>query len=278
MFKLIAIDLDGTLLNDKKLITRENLQTLNELILMGYEIVIATGRRYFSAKELTRGIDSHMTIIANNGNIVRRSEDDRVLFSKYMNELDYKYIIKEGRRRGLSPMVHVDYFNEGFDIILEDNEGLIDKPHSFLINERRIKLINKDSIFDVDRVLTIVYAGDKPPLDDFYNHINLQHPEKYSSHVMENVDIAEAMLEVMNPLANKWISILGYAKSLGIKPNEIIAIGDNNNDLPMILNAGLGIAMNNGTSLLKEAANITTEYDNNNSGVAFELRKVLNIK
>ena len=94
MYRLIAIDLDGTLLDDNKKIPKENLEVINKLIKEGYEIVIATGRRYWSAKELTREIDGPITIMANNGNIVRNTLDDKVIAAKYLNFEDYKRVIE----------------------------------------------------------------------------------------------------------------------------------------------------------------------------------------
>lgn len=277
MFKLIAIDLDGTLLNDNKEITSENLSTINKLINIGYEVVIATGRRYYSAKELTRGIDSHMTILANNGNIVRRSEDDRILFSSYMDNMGFKQIIRDGATRNLQAIVHVDYFTEGYDMVVQQDFKHDSYSEFFHKSEQRLKAIPSVELYNLERVLAIVYAGDKAPLSSFNNHILKTYPNLYNSHVMENIDIAEAMLEVMHPQGSKWKSLIKYANSLGILPEEIICIGDNNNDLEMIINAGLGIAMKNGSSLIKQAADIVTIKDNNESGVAFELKRVLNI-
>ena len=98
MYKLIAIDLDGTLLDDKKKIPRENIEVVNQLIDMGYEVVIATGRRYWSAKELTKDIDRSMVILANNGNVVRHTKDDQVIIKKYLDLEDFRIVIEEGRK------------------------------------------------------------------------------------------------------------------------------------------------------------------------------------
>ena len=95
--------------------------------------------------------------------------------------------------------------------------------------------------------------------------------------MMENLQLVEAMVEIMNPLGSKWITLKEYANTLNIKPEEIIAIGDDNNDIEMIMNSGLGIAMKNGSERVKSVAKIITKNDNNNSGVAFELKRVLNI-
>ena len=84
MYKLIALDLDGTLLTDSKEISRENLELLHCLIKQGYEIVIATGRSYYSARVLTNNIKEHLIYICNNGNIVRDALDNRILSAKFL--------------------------------------------------------------------------------------------------------------------------------------------------------------------------------------------------
>lgn len=128
-----------------------------------------------------------------------------------------------------------------------------------------------------DRILAMVYVGDKESLGDFYFDINERYPDRYSSHIVENIRVAEALLEIMNPLGSKWLSLKEYAKEKGINENEIIAIGDDNNDVQMIEHAGCGIAMKNGSESVKRIADFITEKSNNESGVAFELKRVLNL-
>lgn len=276
MFKLIAIDLDGTLLNKSKEISKENRNIIEKIIDLGYEVVIATGRRYFSAKMLIKSINREMIILANNGNNVRKSGNDEVIFTKYLLKDDYKHVILEGRNRSLHPIIHVDYFNEGYDMIIENDSSHV--INNLYDNDKRIKVIPSSDIYDIDKVLAVVYADNAMLLEKFHNDIKIKYPNKFSTHVIRNIEIAEAMYEVMNPLGSKWISLLEYASSIGIKPQEIIAIGDDNNDLEMIMNAGLGIAMKNSSTSIKEVANIITDRDNNNSGVAFELGKILGIE
>lgn len=273
LYKLIAVDLDGTLLDDIKRIPKENLETINELIKRGYEVVIATGRRYWSAKELTKGIDSHMTILANNGNIVRNSENDKVIISKYLNIEDFRVIIKEGKKRNLHPIIHIDGYEEGIDIIIEFDREYYD----YIGKDNRFKKVNSYLEIEDDKILAVVYGDSKDALYPFYEDIKNKYPSSYNAHIMENIQLAETMLEVMNPLGSKWLSLVEYASGLNIKPEEIIAIGDDNNDAEMIKNSGLGIAMKNGSQLVKSVAKIITEKDNNESGVAFELKRVLNI-
>lgn len=278
MYKLIALDLDGTLLDRNKDISDENLRVLNVAIHKGYEVVIATGRGYYLAKKLTSKIESPMTIMANNGNILRNSQDDEMIFSWFLNKDDYKDIMLLGKKYELHPIIHVDYYNEGVDMIIE-NEHCYAKYKAYLDRgNNRFKIIPGDSIYAVERVLAMVYPGKKDILMEFSKEINNKFSDRYNSHLLEKIDMAEAMFEVMNPHGSKWKSLLEYSNSKGIKPEEIVAIGDDNNDVEMIVNAGLGIAMKNGSSLIKDVADIISERDNEESGVAFELQKLLDLE
>ncbi len=273
LYKLIAIDLDGTLLDDKKDIPRDNLETINLLIEKGYEIVVATGRRYWSAKELTKKINGHITIIANNGNIVRNSLNDELLISKYMDTEDYKIIIEEGMRRNLHPVIHIDAYNEGIDLIIERGR----EYGEYVMREGRFKEVKSFLEIGNEKILTIVYGDSKKALYPFYEFISKNYSDNFNIHIMENLDLVESMIEIMNPDGNKWKTILEYASGMDISPEEIITIGDNNNDISMIKNSGLGIAMKNGSDMVKSVAKIITKKDNNESGVAFELKRVLSI-
>lgn len=277
LYKLIALDLDGTLLDDQKKISKENLDFINDATMAGYEIVIATGRRYFSAKELTTDIPNEMTILANNGNIIRNSLSDKILYNTFMDKGDIEKVLTMGKSYDLHPIVHVDHFEKGIDMLVEkyicDGDNCIFLP----IGEKRFEIISTEELFEQDRVLALVYPGERARLTDFYEELNDRFPEVYNSHVLENLQTVEAMLEIMNPLGSKWKSLVEYAATKGIKPEEIIAIGDDNNDLEMILHAGLGISMKNGSDLTIEAADLVSERDNNDSGVAFELRRVLGL-
>lgn len=277
MYKLIAMDLDGTLLTDDKKITRENLDTIHNLIERGYEIVIATGRNYFSARDLTKEINDNLIYVSNNGNIIRDSKDDKIILNRFLDFHDYKKVLIEGDSRKLNPIVYIDYFEKGYDVIFEKNSGHGEYFNS--INKSINRHIEVDNILDykIDRILAVVYPGKRETLNEFHSYINKEYPKRYNSHVMENTVMSESLLEIMNPFGTKWNSLKEYALKKNIKPSEIITIGDDNNDIDMIQNAGLGISMINGSSILKKNADIITKKDNNNSGLSYELNRILNI-
>ena len=276
-YKLIAIDLDGTLLTDDKKVPEENKKVLVDAIHKGYEVVIATGRRYWSAKQFVEEIDENLTILANNGNIARNIKDDKVLIKKYLDKDDFYTLIKEGKKKELYPIIHVDNYEEGYDMVIEldkDNEKYCNYLSGNIDRYKRIEDLTK---IDTPKVLSVVYVGDKDILEKFNLYITRAYPEKYSSHVMYNLKIAEALLELMNPNGTKWLSLEEYAEEKGIISSEIITIGDDSNDIEMLTKAGLGIAMKNSSDFVKKTADVVTEKDNNNCGVAYTLRKILNL-
>jgi Cof subfamily protein (haloacid dehalogenase superfamily) len=277
MYKLIAIDLDGTLLDDHKRIPEDNLVVIRELIDRGYEIVIATGRRYWEAKELIKDIDRNIVILANNGNIVREYENDRLIIKKYLNMEDFRKLIRESKKRNLHPLIMVDDYENGIDIIVES--GNATDFHKIYISRAkdRYKEVEDYLTMEDANILSVAFAGKKEDMKGLYEYINERYPNIYKAHLMENMNLVEALLEIMNPLGDKWLSLLEYAKEKGIDKTEIIAIGDDNNDIEMIKNSGCGIAMKNGSKYVKEVADIISEKDNNQSGVAHELRKLLKI-
>lgn len=275
MFKLIAIDLDGTLLNDDKKVSDFNIGVLNKLIHKGYELVIATGRRYYSAKTFLKGIDSHLVILANNGNIVRNSEDDKVILSKFMDKKAYVNLLNEAKNFGLKGIVHVDFFKDGVDMIIELDEKHQTHKQFIFEDDNRYLLLPKHEVEQQERVLAVVYPGDADIIYRFSDMVDKKYPNLYNSHVLEKIYSAEAMYEAMNPLGTKWKSLLEYANIIGIEKKDIICIGDDNNDLEMLLNAGLGIAMKNANELVKKSAKLVTEKDNNESGVGLVLTDLL---
>lgn len=277
MIKLIAIDLDGTLLDDRKSIPQQNVLIIRRLVEAGYQVVIATGRRYYSAKKLTETLGGHFVILANNGNIVRNTDDDRLIISKFLDSDSYRDLLTEAESYGLRGIVHVDMYSQGIDMVLEKDDKNKDHLKYITEGDSRYLLLPRKELLGLERVLAVVYPGASKALRDFRTRVDEKYPERYSSHVLENINIAEAMYEAMNPGGSKWKTLYEYAQLNGIKREEILAIGDDNNDIEMILNAGIGIAMKNGSQLAKDAADIITERDNDHAGLADALIEALKI-
>jgi len=276
-YKLIAIDLDGTLLTDKKMLLEENIKVLQILNSKGIEIVIATGRRYWEAKSFAEKLKINPVILSNNGTIVRNMLDDKVLATKYLDKESFYDLIKEGRKRGLYPILHVDHYDEGYDIIIELDKS--DNRYSTYLSKVLTRFEQTDDLLNYKepKILSVTYTGDIEKLEEFQKEIELTFSHKYNSHIMNNLTKIGPLLEIMNPQGSKWISLIEYAREKGIEDKSIVAIGDDNNDIEMIKKAGLGIAMRNSSIGVKEVADITTDKTNNEAGVADVLKRIFKI-
>lgn len=274
-YKMVVLDLDGTLLNDEKLISDKNAYILHQLHNRGIHIVIATGRNYYMAKNLTEGLKTLEPIImANNGAVVRHYNDE-FIESNYLDFSIFKSIYEVGLKYNLNPIIHVDEYHEGYDLIYECENyedvylGYIKKDY----DRARHRNFNGDSI---NNILSVCYFNDYEKLIPFKNDIE-KIPSQFNIILNQNLS-KWALLELLNKDGCKWAALKKYIDYIGIEEKHVLTIGDDNNDTEMIKNAGLGIAMKNATDNLKDSADYTSIYDNNESAVYYELSKIFEIK
>jgi len=273
---MVVLDLDGTLLNDEKQISEKNIWALNELYNNNIKIVIATGRNYYMAKMLTEKIKNvKPVILANNGSIIRLFENDELIDHNYLNPLEFEKIYNEGLKLNLNPIVHVDEYLNGYDLVYEREDyekaylGYIKKDYD---RARLVKFTPKN----MDKILSVCYFDEYNKLCAFGDEMKNQGTGKFNTICNRNIS-KRALLEFLHPDGCKWSALKKYVANININTDEIVAIGDDNNDIELLKNSGLGIAMRNGTKESIEAAKKTTLYDNNNSGVYYVLDEIFNL-
>lgn len=275
-YKMVVLDLDGTLLNDEKLISDKNEYILRELHKRGIHIVIATGRNYYMAKNLVEKIKfAEPVILANNGAIIRRYTNDEFIESNYLDFSLFENIYELGLKYNLNPIIHVDEYSEGYDLIYECENyeevylGYIKRNYK----RARYKKFKADKI---NNILSVCYFNEFHKLNDFKNEIK-KIPGEFNIILNQNIS-SWSLLELLNMEGCKWCALKKHIDSLNIKEGQVISIGDDNNDIELIKNSGLGIAMKNATDKLKSAANYISKYNNNDSGIYYELSQIFAIK
>ncbi|HAQ41056.1 MAG TPA: Cof-type HAD-IIB family hydrolase [Clostridiales bacterium] len=273
-YKMVVLDLDGTLLDDKKQISEKNTEILTYLHKNNIETIIATGRNYYMAKMLTDKIkDIHPVILANNGAIIRRSHNDELIEYNYLKSSEFEKIYYEGLKFNLNPVLHVDEYFNGYDLIYECEDyekayfGYIKKDYN------RAKLMKFKP--GINNILSICYFDEYDRLYLLGNEMEKQGKGRFN--IIYNMNIGRrSLLEFLHPDGCKWSALKKYTSRLNIAAEEIIAIGDDNNDIELLRNSGLGIAMKNGTAESMKAAKEVSAYDNNNSGVYYALSEIFN--
>ena len=269
MIKLIAIDMDGTLLNEKKHIDKAQKEAIHEAVEAGIKIVLCTGRPLYGIlpfyEELGLSeLDSEGYVILNNGCSIHKTKGweliDQVNFTS--DDIDYLYKFSEGYDINFTLVNDYYYFN------IDDR-----KPTDELITDAGFVFSDitnislKEAKNGKHKIIKIMFLGNPNIMADFQKENENILKDKYSGVLSQPY-----VYEILPKGNNKGTGLKKLAKKLGIKQEEIMAIGDGNNDIEMFEYANYSVAMENGTELAKKAAKYETD-SNENDGVAKAIRK-----
>lgn len=290
MNKLIAIDLDGTLLNTHGEISETTKNIINEFTKKGFQIVLASGRTVDSIQNYTHELNVSNYIIAGNGSIIYDYKNKKNIYEKYISKVKALKLIKICEENSIVYSVYTNktivssflkynvlYFyknNLMNPVSKRTNITLVQDVSNYIKNmkdEKVMKLFicdeNKSVFNSISRKFKCI---------DNIEFLDVSHmSRKYIFDGSKEFPIEYFYTEITEKNVDKWFSLCYLAKELNIDSKDIIAFGDNANDLKMIENAGIGIAMKNASPFVKEKANLITDFDNDNDGVALMLQKIL---
>lgn len=275
--KLIALDLDGTLLDSNGIISNKTCDAIKEAVKRGIEIVPATGRNIGLICEEIKAIDGIRYAITSNGAAVIDIREERVIFSNFINLDILKRIIDLIKNY---PIV-IELYADGHAYVDKD---VFDNPEKYNLNENQIHLmaynhILIDKFFDlIDESKDINWIKCVEKINiPFLNEDIKKKVLKSLSNEFDELKITSSgkdNIEINISSANKGNGLEKLVNILGIRLEEVAAIGDNNNDIEMIERSGLGIAMGNAIDEIKNKAGYVT-VDNDKNGVAEAIIKIL---
>ncbi|MGM9968987.1 MAG: Cof-type HAD-IIB family hydrolase [Anaeroplasma sp.] len=264
MIKLITIDLDGTLFDNKKVISAENKLAIKQAKELGVKIVIATGRPISGVlpvlEELNLTSDTDYVIIYNGAKILNVKTKELV-FSSVINGKTVKELYKESKR--LNVFIHA--FRKNEELICQEQNPYTDIEAK--INHLDSIQFNFNEINDNDEFLKCMFVDSDENITRVMNEIN---PKFYKNYSM--VRSSKIFLEFLNKTTHKGHALEALAEYLNINIKDTMAIGDAGNDLPMIKAAGIGVAMENAFPEIKAYADYITA-SNLDDGVAKAIKK-----
>ncbi|MCM3163585.1 Cof-type HAD-IIB family hydrolase [Metabacillus litoralis] len=286
MTNLIAIDLDGTLLNSKNEISPENIQAIKEAQNAGIEIVIATGRAHFDVQAIFKDTDIKTWIIAANG---------ATIFDPEGNLYHHQPIDPTTAYKVLHSLEQDGFYYEVFSssCIYTPNNGRkllqieIDRIKSanpdvsiHHLEEALSKQFSQTGFTFIDSYKNIIEEADTPVYNilafSFFEEKLKEGWSKYGQiEGLTIVSSANHNFELEHQNASKGIALELLSEKLGIALEHTAAIGDSMNDLSMLSRAGVGIAMGNAKNSIKEVADLVT-VTNDENGVAHFIQSVLN--
>ncbi len=267
--RLIAVDLDGTLMNRKKEITPRTRAVIKEATKAGILVMPATGRPVTGFPDVLEAIPDCRYALTSNGALVYDLQEkcpiyeDLISVENTLTILDFTkqydlmvdiYVHGNGysEKRNLANLAHFS-FAEGMQEYVLRTRIPVDDIREFAVREN----------VPVEKLVLFFHdVGFKPEMERLLEQFPF----------IRTTDAVPNNLELNNSTANKGDSLLRFGAQLGIAREEIMAIGDGRNDRDMSVAAGLGVAMANACDVLKEAADVET-LSNDEDGVAAAIEK-----
>lgn len=260
--KLIAVDMDGTLLDDDKNISVRNKQAVQKAVKAGIVVMFASGRVFAGVKRYADYLDLDVPLVIYNGAAVIGSRSKKVLYEKPIEIKTAQSIIRYCGQKGY----HIQPYADDRFQVFSHNDFSENYQKVFGVEEE----ILGDSMCNITtppcKMLVIAKSKD-------FQAVRNDLECKFS----QQVDFSSSMpdyLEMVEPGVNKWSAVRSVGDMYGIKPMDIMCIGDNNNDYSMIKNAGIGVAMGNSNECILKIAKVVTAT-NTEDGVAAAIEKVL---
>lgn len=260
-YKLVAVDIDGTLVNNQKEILDETLKTIHEAIDKNAIFAICTGRPYASTKRLAEKINRNIPLILYNGGAIRMSQSNEILYSQILT------------RKQSEDIYQIITENDGTYIFWSDEKLYTNRMNKFTEVYEKIATIKP----------IIVNSKEEVPFDNITKFIWLEEAEtliEYQKTILKKLEGVNyftsnpTFLEMVHKDVSKATAMERLGNYYGIKQEEMIAIGDGFNDLPMLDYAGLSIVMENAVDEVKQHADFIT-LSNECDGVGYAIRKFI---
>ena len=262
MYKMIAIDLDGTLLTDELLISPGTAAAVRKAIELGAVVTIATGRMFSSAKLIAQQLGITAPLITYQGAMIKAANGVEVLYERSVSPEISQSLIEIAHKKKIHLQVYQD------DILYGAAET--DKLVAYAKAVNVPYAIEPDLMKLAQKGFTKLLFIDEPGTLDLLQK-ELQSLFGESAYIEKS---KTNYLEVTHPEANKGNALLFLANELGIDRSEVIGIGDNHNDFELIKAAGFGIAMGNAVQEVKDIADYTS-FTNNDEGVLHAIDKFI---
>jgi len=269
--KLIALDIDGTLLDSKWKLPEANRAAIAEAARRGIEVALVTGRRYDFAMPIARSIDSPLTMIVSNGALIRTQDGETRLRHLLPRETALCVLeITRPWREGAAVVFDRPRQNQVMLESLETDDPM--RSAYYARNQEFLGVAKPLESCLIEDPIQVMLSGGVEPMQEaesvlrqtvFTNEFGV------ASTVYKSRDFA--MIDVIHPRCSKGASLAEWATLRGFAREEVMAIGDNHNDLEMLTFAGIPVVMGNGVPELKNHGwHVTSSNDENGVAAAIE--------
>lgn len=290
MYKLVAIDLDGTLLNSYGEVSESTKDEIKKAIKNGVEVVLASGRPISSVEDLAEELQANHYLISGNGAIVFDIYKKEIVYDRFLSKEQVLNIVKICEENSIYYNIYTEnevltkslnyntlfYHSENMHKQEEKrtNINILTDVYDYILKSDNQKYL-KVTVCDQSQIVFSSIIKKLRTLNDI-DVLEVSHmSKKIIKSGTEEVLVEYCYTEITNKNVNKWTALKYIMNEMKIDRSEVVAIGDNINDKEMIEEAGLGVAMGNSTPAIKEIANVEVAT-NNEEGVRETFQKYIN--
>ncbi len=282
-FRILALDVDGTLLDPDGTLRPRTAAAVARAARSGIRPVLCTGRRYRRARPIATQLGLNAPIVCNSGSIVKDPEDHRTLWRADFDRSLSRELLNLFDSQGQPAVTFTDRSPVDADFIVsrfptgriffDDYVGQ-NQEHAEIDSDWMSGLLGRELGQAGDTLFHLCAIGSRPEMLEFQRAIALRLEGQVQTFVQRSPRYLGTMCEILRHDASKWTAILHLAEIWGVDPSEICAVGDDVNDVPMIRNAGLGVAMGHAPADVREVADLVTG-GHDQDGVAMLVDEVL---
>ena len=256
MIKLVATDIDGTILGESGEFTprvRNCIKTMQE---KGIKVVIVTGRMFAAAKQIAQRLNLTTPVVAYQGGMIKKSaSSDEVLYDACIPPEDVKNIIEWAREN----RIHLNLYSNDVLYVEEDNPT-IQQYASRQNLSYKVTSFDNIELSNVNKLLAIDYTN-ADRVTNWINECRKSMPHLYI------VKSTPYFCEFSTPEATKACAINVLKEYWNLKDDEVLTIGDQDNDIELLKAGGISVAMGNATDELKKYADYITDTVDNDGFV-----------
>jgi 5-amino-6-(5-phospho-D-ribitylamino)uracil phosphatase len=254
-YRLLALDIDGTLINSREELTPATREAIWRARRAGIQVVLATGRRYSRSLPYIDHLELDLPLVTASGALIKRALDHQTLYRAEFHPAALRGVLALLSEAGYDAVLYTDSFAEGFDFYCPrlDVKGA-ELAEFYRLNPACARVWPQLMTAPPDGVFAGFAMGTKSQMLELAGALAARWNDDLSLHVLRSPRYTGFMCEIAPGGVSKWSGVLHVAEQSDIAREEICAVGDDVNDIPMILGAGLGIAMGNALDEVKAAA------------------------
>jgi 5-amino-6-(5-phospho-D-ribitylamino)uracil phosphatase len=257
-FRLLALDIDGTLVNSRDQLTPPTRAAIRRACDAGIRVVLATGRRYSKTLHLVEPLQLDVPLISASGALIKDPLDHRTLFCAQFLPGVLEGVLSMLTAAGHDAVLYGDTFTQGFDfycprLYIPDGEQ-VDLAEYLARNVGHGRQWPALMTAPPPDVFSGFAIAPRPKMIDLGQQLSGKFGDNLYVHILKSPFYDGWFCEIEPGNVSKWSAVQHLARDWGISDEEICAVGDDVNDIPMVVGAGLGVAMGNAVAELKAAA------------------------